>query len=87
MSSTSILVSRGPDAQIDPLLLSIHEDEEVVSLQSCGDDETVKMKATAWLNGHTGVESDEEAEEFTTGGFGDVAMGFTIDETEIADGD
>lgn len=71
--------------QIDPLLLSIHEEEELVSLQSCGDNETVKMKATAWLNGHTAVESDEEVEEFTTGGFEDVAMGFKIDETEVED--
>jgi hypothetical protein len=72
---------------IDPLLLSIHEEEELVTLQSCGDDETMKTKATAWLSGPTAVESDEEAEEFATGGFGDVAMGFTIDETEIEDGD
>jgi len=71
--------------QIDPLLLSIQEEEELVNLQSCDDDETMKMKATAWLNGHTVVESDEEAEEFTTGGFGDVAMGFKIDETEMED--
>lgn len=71
--------------QIDRLLLSIQEEEELVNLQSCDDDETMKMKATAWLNGHTVVESDEEAEEFTTGGFGDVAMGFKIDETEMED--
>jgi hypothetical protein len=71
--------------QINPLLLSIQEEEELVNLQSCDDDETMKMKATAWLNGHTVVESNEEAEEFTTGGFGDVAMGFKIDETEMED--
>ena len=55
---------------IEPLLLSIHEEEEL---------------ATAWLNGPTTMESDEEAEEFTTGGFGDVAMGVTVDEAELED--
>jgi hypothetical protein len=46
----------------------------------------METKATSWLNGPTAAESEEEDEEFTTGEFGDVAMEFAMDESEIEDG-